>query len=68
LPELIAVKYAEKKMIMANLKCVAVAGKMFVLYKNLLSENSQTKWATIVDSQIKANPWTDLGGKVHDQS
>ena len=66
--QLTAVKEAEEKIVIANLKSVAVAEKMFVLYKNLLSENAQTKWDTIVDSQIGANPWTDLGGKVHDQS
>ena len=41
---------------------------MFILYKNLLSKNAQTKWATIVASQIGVNPWADLGGKVHNQS
>ena len=39
-PELEAVRDAAKKIVIANLRSVAVAGKMFVLYKNLLSENA----------------------------
>jgi hypothetical protein len=35
------------------------------LYKNLLSKDAQTKWSNIVTSQIRAKPWTDLKGKVH---
>ena len=38
---------------------------MFVLYKNLLSENAWSKWSTIVANQIKVNPWTDLTGNMH---
>ena len=37
LPEFEAVRDSEQKIINANLKCVNVAGKMFVQYKNLLS-------------------------------
>ena len=48
-----------------NAPRIEVAGKMFALYKNLLSEDARSKWSTIVASQIGANPWTDLKGKVH---
>ena len=44
---------------------IEVAGNMFVLYKNILSKDAWTKWSTIVASQIGANPWTDLKGKVN---
>ena len=48
-----------------NLVCTEVAGKMFVLYKNLLSNNARYKWTTIVESQANADTWTDLTGTVH---
>ena len=40
---------------------------MFVLYKNLLSENARHKWTTIVDSQVDVDNynWKDLMGIVH---
>ena len=37
---------------------------MLVLNKNL-SENARSKWSKILASQIKANLWTDLKGRVH---
>ena len=52
-PELVAFQEAEAKVNNANLACVEVAGKMFVLYKNLLSENARHKWTTIMESQVK---------------
>jgi hypothetical protein len=64
-PELEASREAERKVVDKNLDCVQVAGKMFVLYKNLISENAWSKWSTIVAQQIRAKPWTDLTGKVH---
>ena len=64
-PEREAVRDSVKKIIENIIICVGVAGKMFVLYKNLLSENSRSKWSTIVANQIRANPWIDLGGMVH---
>ena len=64
-PELVAFQEAESKINDKNLACVEVAGKMFVLYKNLLSKNARYKWSKIVASQIGANPWTDLKGTVH---
>ena len=63
--ELAALREAERKVNDKNLACAEVAGKMFVLYENLLSENAWHKWSKIVDSQIGANPWTDLKGTVH---
>ena len=60
-------KAAEKLTVDKNLACAEVAGKMFVLYKNLLSKNARSKWTTIVASQIGASPWTDLKGTVHSE-
>ena len=42
-PELVAFQEAESNVNDKNLACVEVAGKMFVLYKNLLSENAHHK-------------------------
>ena len=42
-PEFVAFKAADKIVVDKNLACAEVAGKMFVLYKNLLSENAQLK-------------------------
>jgi len=42
-PELVAFQEAESNVNDKNLACVEVAGKMFVLYKNLLSENARHK-------------------------
>jgi RNA-binding protein YhbY len=39
-----------------NAQRIEVAGKIFVLYKNLLSKDARSKWSTIVASQIGANP------------
>ena len=63
--ELVAFQEAKRKINNKNLACVEVAGKTFVLYKNLLSENTRHKWTTIVESQVKADTWTDLTGIVH---
>ena len=60
-----ALALSEVKVDEANTQRIEVAGKMFTLYKNLLSKDAQTKWSTIVASKIGANPWTDLKGKVH---
>ena len=65
MPELEAYKELEVKVIEKNLDLYKVAGKMFVLYKNLLSKNAQIKRSTIVASLIRASPWTDLKGTVH---
>ncbi len=46
--EFVASKAADRKVVDKNLDCVDVAGKMFVLYKNLLSNNTRSKWSTIV--------------------
>ena len=64
LPELVA--FPEAKVIVnnKNLACAEVAGKMFVLYKNLLSKNTRHKWTTIVESQVEAETWTDLRGTI----
>ena len=64
-PEFVAFKVTDKNVVDKNLACAEVAGKMFVLYKNLLSKNARSKWTNIVASQIDANPWTDLKGTVH---
>ena len=64
-PELEACQEAKAKVRDKNLAFSEVAGKMFVLYKNLLSENAQHKWTTIVESQVDAPTWTDLQGTVH---
>ena len=64
-PELTAFQEAKVKVNTKNLECIEVARKMFVLYKNLLSENARHKWTTIVESQVKADTWTDLQGIVH---
>ena len=42
-PEFVAFKAADKILIGKNLACAEVAGKMFVLYKNLLSKNALSK-------------------------
>ena len=60
-----AVADAEEKVAEANTLRIGVAEKIFALYKNLLSKDAQTKWSNIVTSQIRAKPWTDLKGKVH---
>ena len=60
-----AFKAADKIVVDKNLECIEVAGKMFVLYKNLLSKSAQSKWNNILASQIDANLWTDLKGTVH---
>jgi hypothetical protein len=65
-PELEAFREAEAKVRDKDLNCDEVAGKMFVLYKNLLSKNTQHKWTTIVDFRVDADMWTDLKGIVHD--
>ena len=65
LPEFVAFKAADKVVVDENLACIEVVGKMFVIYKILLSKNAQSKWTNIVASQINANPWTDLKGTVH---
>ena len=65
LPELEAFQEAKAKVRDKNLACAEVAGKMFVLYKNLLSKNARHKWTTIVESQVDADSWTDLTGTVH---
>ena len=64
-PELETFHEAEAKVKEKDLACREVAGKMFVLYKNLLRENARHKWTTIVDSQVNADMWTDLQGTVH---
>jgi hypothetical protein len=64
-PELVSFQEAEAKVNDKNLACVDVAGKMFVLYKNLFSKNAGHKWTTIVESQVNADTWTDLTGTVH---
>ena len=64
-PELVAFQEAKAKGKDKKLACVEVAGKMFVLYKNLLSENACHKWTTIVESQVDADTWTDLTDTVH---
>ena len=64
-PELEAYREWDVKLIEKHLGLVKVAGKMFVLYENLLSKNAWFKWSTIVAQQIGANPWTDLKGTVH---
>ena len=46
--ELQALSVAERNVILKKLTCVEVAGKMFVLYENLLSKNARSKWSTIV--------------------
>jgi len=61
----VAFQESEVKVRDKNLACAEVGGKMFVLYKNLLSENARHKWTTIVDSQVDADTWTDLQGTVH---
>ncbi len=66
-PEFTASKNADLNVVDKNLACVKVAGKMFVLYENLLSKNARSKWTTIVASQIGANPWTDLRGTVQSE-
>jgi len=58
-PELAACGIAEAKVLEKNLAMTEVARKMFVLYKNLLSENSRHKWTTIVESQVDAQMWKD---------
>jgi len=63
--ELQALREAKHKVNDKNLACAEVSGKMFVLYKNLLSKNSRSKWSKIVASQIEANPWTNSKGTVH---
>ena len=65
LPELVAFQEAKSNVNNKNLACVEIAGKMFVLYKNLLSKNALHKWTTIVESQADADTWTDLTGTVH---
>ena len=57
--ELEALREAEIKVIEKNLNCVEVAGKMCVLYKNLLSKNARSKWSTI----IRGCHMVDLGHK-----
>ena len=64
-PELEACQEAKDKVRDKNLACSEVAGKMFVLYENLLRENDRHKWTTIVESQVNAPIWTDLKGTVH---
>ena len=66
-PEFVASKVADINVVNKNLVCIEVAEKMFVLYENLLSKNNQSKWTTIVASQIGASPWTDLKGTVHSE-
>ena len=41
------------------------AGGGFLLYENLLSNNTWAKWSKIVSSQNEAAPWTDLNGCTH---
>ena len=53
-PEFVAFKAADIIVVDKNLACAEVVGKMFVLYKNLLSENARSKWTKIVASQIDA--------------
>jgi hypothetical protein len=60
----VACQEAKAKVRDKNLVCSEVAGKIFVLYENLLSENSRHKWTTIVESQVDAPTWTDLKGTV----
>jgi hypothetical protein len=60
-----ALALSEVKVDEANAQRIEVAGKMFALYENLLCNEARTKWTTIIASQIGANPWTDLKGKVH---
>ena len=64
-PELEAFREAKAQLRDKNLACAEVARKMFVIYKNLLSENAWHKWTTIVESQVDADTWTDLIGTVH---
>ncbi len=54
LPELTACAIAKAKVVEKNLAMAEVARKMFVLYKNLLSENARQKRTTIVESQVDA--------------
>ena len=65
MPELEAFQEAKSKIRDKNLACTEVAGKMFVLYKNLLSKNACHKWTTIVESQVDADTWTDSTVTVH---
>ena len=65
MPELEAFQEAKSKIRDKNLACTEVTGKMFVLYKNLLSKNARHKWTTIMESQVDADTWTDLQGIVH---
>ena len=59
-PELAACGIAKAKVVEKNLAMAEVARKMFVLYKNLLSENAWHKWTTVVESQVDAPTWKDL--------
>ena len=65
LEECKALAVTEAELVEANTQRIKVARKMFALYKNLPSKEVRSKWSNIVTTQIRANPWTDLKGKIH---